>query len=116
MTKKNRLIWLLWGLALYMSLGGGIVEAATSAVNGSTTIVGVEFEQTTDSSGTKPPKPKPPVIDGGGHKVNPQILPKTGEVITSLIIMLLGVSIAVFVLGIVILKQVYQEQQEMSWE
>ena len=114
--KKRRLFRLIGLLVVLLAIGTSKSVMASVAEKGTT--VGVEFEATVDSSGNpKPkPKPKPPVIDGGGQQIDSKLLPKTGEVITSLIVMLIGISIAVFVLGMMILKKTYQEHDKLSWE
>lgn len=88
------------------------VVASANKVIDKRTDIGVEFEKNNDGK-VKPPIIKPPLIDGGGNTDNNKLLPQTGEMIASLIVMLIGLSIIVFITGVLILKHLYQE---LSWE
>ncbi len=82
-----------------------IVEATEDETN-----VGITFEH---SSEITKPEVKPPLIDGGNNRPSQNMLPRTGELLTSLIVLLIGASIFVFSLGILVIRQLYQKP---SWE
>lgn len=68
------------------------------------TEIGIELEDVPKKNNTKPP-----LIDGGNDKKNDNLfLPKTGELLSSLIIILLGISLLIFSLGVITIKQFYQ--------
>lgn len=83
-----------------------IVSASQFDTDKNTTDFGIEFEKKTDIITDEPSKS--PTIDNGGD-LGTQLLPKTGEMITSMIIILIGISIVVFLMGLVILKNIYVE-------
>jgi hypothetical protein len=74
------------------------------------TRVGVEFEK---SDKLPDEITKPPKIDGGDNQTGYQILPRTGELLTSLVIILTGLSILIFSVGVLSIRQLYQTT---SWE
>lgn len=84
--------------------------ATQTEVHKKETDVVVEFEKTKESDVVPP---KPPVIDPGGDTGPVKILPSTGEIITSIIVMLIGLSVCIFVLGVTVLRQIHQK---LSWE
>lgn len=74
-------------------------------INKGETEVGIELEVVTPK---KEIDKKPPLIDGGSNKKNYQFLPQTGELLSSLIVILLGISLFIFSLGVMSIKQLYQ--------
>lgn len=51
---------------------------------------------------------KPKLIDGGSNHNNYQLLPKTGELLSSLIVVLIGISFLIFFVGVISIKRLYQ--------
>lgn len=78
-----------------------VVEASKDETN-----VGITFEQ---SKETQNPEVKPPLIDGGENRPSQTMLPRTGELLTSIIVLLIGISIFIFSLGILVIRQLYQK-------
>lgn len=74
------------------------------------TNVGIQFEKGQSQSKDDI---KPPLIDGGDNRRPIRMLPETGELLTSLIIILLGISCFIFSIGVFFIKQLYQRT---SWE
>ncbi|MEG0286209.1 MAG: hypothetical protein RR494_09100 [Vagococcus sp.] len=72
--------------------------------------VGIQFEKERKKDSGEG---KPPLINGGSNKPPVRLLPETGELLTSLIFILLGISIVIFSLGVLTIKQLYQKT---SWE
>lgn len=92
---------------VFMCVFTGITEAYASE-NQNNTNIGIIFEKEVDI-----PTIKPPLIDGGNEKPPLRMLPKTGELLTSMIIILIGISLFIFGIGIIVIKQLYKET---SWE
>lgn len=74
------------------------------------TDLGITFKK---EKGTIVEDDKPPLIDGGNNKPPVRMLPQTGEMLTSLIVILLGLSLFIFSIGIFTIKHLYREP---GWE
>lgn len=106
---KKIYIWVVSCLCLGFFL---IIPSSLSHAEGITeleTEVGIELEKSEEKEEPK----KPPLIDDGKDKKIYDVLPKTGELISTLIIILLGISLLIFSLGVLSMKQLYQIP---SWE
>lgn len=100
---------LIIGILLTLSWATVITQAEVKSEERRTD-VGVEFETGYDESSSDS---KESVYKPQEKLPSQNILPQTGEVITSLIVMLIGVSLLIFILGVIVLKQFYEE---ISWE
>lgn len=87
---------------LFLLIPSGMTQA--EEVKKSETEIGIELEIFTP----KEDKVKPPLINGGDNMSDHRLLPQTGELLTSLIIVLIGISLLIFVLGVLSIKQIYQ--------
>lgn len=94
---------------VFMCVFTGITETYASE-NQNNTNIGIIFEKEKE---VDIPTIKPPLIDGGNEKPPLSMLPKTGELLTSMIIILMGISLFIFGIGIIVIKQLYKEA---SWE
>lgn len=92
---------------LFLAFSVTFVQA--EEVKKSETNVGVQIEQ----SDVQKEVSKPPLINGGNNTPDQRLLPKTGELLSSLIVVLLGLSLFIFGLGVMSIKQLYQTT---SWE
>lgn len=83
--------------------------AKAEEVKKSQTEIGIELEMYTKEEGNI----KPPLINGGNNSGNNKLLPKTGELLSSVIAVLAGISLLIFSVGVLSIKQIYQTA---SWE
>lgn len=95
-------------LRLTLIWGALVFYGSTSWADQGKTEAGIKFEQTEDTSHTEPPtyEPKPP---GGLDKEG--TLPHLGQMVTSCILLLSGVSCLIVSIGIIGLRRVYMNEQ-----
>ncbi len=106
---KKICVSLVGCLCLILFLTVSSTSTQAEEVKKEKTEVGIELEVPIP----KKEEPKPPLIDGGDNKPDQRLLPKTGELLSSLIVVLLGISLFIFSLGVLAIKRLYQTA---SWE
>lgn len=91
-------------ICLVFFLSGASILTYAKEAKKFDTEIGIEIEKY--DSPVDPEKPT--IIDGGDNNTDYRLLPKTGELLSSLIVILLGISILIFSLGVISLRQLYQ--------
>ncbi|MDR2278882.1 hypothetical protein ACQUEF_10290 [Vagococcus fluvialis] len=86
-----------------------MIPSKSEAVENETNI-GITFEKAIKKEEVEV---KPPIIDDGSNKPPIRMLPQTGEMLASLIVILIGFSLFIFSIGILAIRELYQKT---SWE
>ena len=104
-------IKLLGGLCLIFSMLVAFSVSYAEETSKNNSIVGIKFDDI--SSIGNEDMDKAPLIEGGSNKPPIRMLPQTGELLSSLIVILSGISFLIFTMGVYSIKQLYQQA---SWE